>query len=206
MSELSEKETHELWVKFVGPTPPTPAVPKPPVTPAAVFMPSAAETAAFAAEFGLTAASLTGDAPEQAALTAADQTALIPWPRIPALTAPYDLAAVQRYQGQGYRPDGTHSPVSKADFNAARHLVALLAAPETNTPAQIEAILTGAGAAKPAAVAGALLNGLVPFKGLGGSPSYGGWLTPEDVIAALTALPAPEVVDPSKPPMFGIGH
>jgi hypothetical protein len=200
MSLSMSEKIDALYAKFVSSTdaptsPPTPPAP----SSASSFMPSAAAIAAFAARFGTSAAWLMGDAPEQAAVTAQDPGLELAWPRIPALPTPLVLADVQEYASMGYRPDGTHAKGSKAAFANCRRLVALFAAPEVDTAAKADAIITGAGSAEPAAVAMSLLTGLVAFPSFQ-SPHYPGYVTPADVVAALTALPAPaEPFDPSKP-------
>ena len=202
----SEKfELDGLYVKFVGPLPADSAVPVSAFS-AAVFLPTPAAIAAFAARFGLTAVDLTGDNAEQAASTAKDPGLDIPWPRIAPLPTPLTLDAVEEYAGMGYRPDGTHAVSSKAMFGKFRHVVELLAAPECNTSDAANKILTGAGDAEPKAVCISLLTGLITFPQFG-SPSYrlapgeqGSIATPDDVIAKLTALPPPAVpYDPKAP-------
>jgi hypothetical protein len=194
---------NELYVKFIlGGVAPAAAS----AFTANVFLPGPAAIAAFAARFKLSVASLAGDEPEQAAVTAKDPGLEIPWPRIAPLPTPLVTANVEEYAGMGFRPDGTHTVCSKAMLGKWRHSVELLAAPECNTSDAANKVLTGAGDSAPKAVCLALLTGLIDFPQFG-SPAYrlqpgdqGDISTEDGVIAKLTEIPAPaQPYDPTKP-------
>jgi hypothetical protein len=198
---MSEK-IDALYAKFV----PEGAATTPSAFTANVFLPGPAAIAAFAARFKLSVASLAGDEPEQAAITAKDPALDLTWPRIAPLPTPRVVADVEEYAGMGFLPDGTHTVSSKAMFGKFRHVVELLAAPECNTADAANKILAGAGDAEPKAVCISLLTGLITFPQFG-SPSYrlapgeqGSIATPDDVIAKLTEIPAPaQPYDPKAP-------
>jgi hypothetical protein len=193
------EEIDALYQKFVLGTNPVAAPPGGTVFVPEVFAPTPAAVAAFAARFGLTAADLTGDNAEQAAVTARNPEDEIPWPRIAPLPTPLKQNAVEEYAGECYRPDGTHAPCSKTTMAKWRHSVALLLSPDTNTSDKANAVLTGAGNAEPRAVCTALLTGLVKFPTMG-NVTYPGFATPDDVIAKLAEIPPPATpYDPSKP-------
>jgi hypothetical protein len=205
MSPSQAEEIDALYTKFIlGKDPAAPASTSP--FAANVFLPTPAATTAFAARFGLALADLTGDNAEQLAIAAKDPSLDIPWPRIAPLPTPLVTADVEEYAGMGYRPDGTHAACSKVKLGQWRHSVELLAAPETNTAEKANVILTGAGDSEPKAVCLALLTGLIDFPQMG-SPSYrlqpgdqGSISTEDDVIATLTAIPAPaQPYDPNAP-------
>jgi hypothetical protein len=203
MSPSQAEEIDALYTKFIlGKDPTAPASP----FTANVFLPGSAAITAFATRFSLSAASLAGDAPEQAAVTANDPSLNIPWPRIPPLPTPLVTANVEEYAGMGFLPDGTHVACSKAMLAKWRHSVELLAAPECNDSDKANKVLTDAGGSEPKAVCLALLTGLIVFPQFG-SPAYrlqpgdtGDISTEGGVIAKLTALPAPAApYDPNAP-------
>jgi hypothetical protein len=205
MSPSQAEEIDALYTKFVLGKDPTIPASASPFT-ANVFLPAAPAIAAFAARFGLTVASLSGDAPEQQAVAAKDPSLNIPWPRIAPLPTPLVTANVEEYAGEGFLPDGTHTVCSKTKLGQWRHVVELLAAPECNTADAANKILTGAGDSEPKAVCLALLTGQIDFPQMG-SPSYrlqpgdqGDISTEDGVIAKLTAIPAPALpYDPNAP-------